>query len=271
MKPIDTCSPRIPSAAGAAHDALQLHPSRHAPANRSSHIRRAILGALPLAVLWAAARTVHAQEVGALLGALSQKDAGAGIRAALEKGAVVAVDLLGRVDGFWGNERVRIALPDWLHKAEGALKLIGRGKDVDDLHLGVNRAAEQAVPQAKALLVSAVRGMSLQDAKGVLTGGDDAATRFFADKTRAPLGERFLPVVSQVTGRIGLARQYDRLAGQAQAIGLVKPEQASLERHVTGKALDGLYLMIGDEEKKIRADPVSAGSELLKKVFGAVQ
>jgi hypothetical protein len=241
-------------------------------AQQHGALRRIILCALPLAVLLAGTRRAHAQGAAdALLGALTQKDAAAGIRAALEKGAGVAVDLLGRVDGFWGNERVRVPLPDWIQKAEGALKLIGRGKDVEALHLGINRAAEQAVPESKVLLVNAVRAMSVQDAKGILTGGNDSVTQFFAGKTRAPLTDRFLPVVTRVTEKIGLARQYNRLAGQAKSLGLVKPEQATIQGHVTGRALDGLYLIIGEEEQKIRADPVAAGSDILRKVFGALK
>jgi hypothetical protein len=204
-----------------------------------------------------------------LLSSLTQRDASAGLKAALERGAQAAVALLGRTDGFWGNDRVRIDLPEWLHKAEGALRLIGRKQEVDDLHLGINRAAEQAVPEAKALLVSAVRSMSVQDAKAVLTGGDNSATQYFDTKTRAPLNGRFLPIVTKVTQRIGLAQQYDALAQKGQSLGLLH-EDASIEHHVTSKALDGLYLMIGDEEKKIRADPAATGSALLKKVFGAL-
>ena len=202
---------------------------------------------------------------------LTQKDAAAGVRAALEKGATVAVDLLGRTDGFWGNDKVRIPLPEWLQRAEGALRLIGRGRDIDELKLGVNRAAEQAAPQAKALLVSAVRNMTVQDAKAILGGGDDSVTRFFASKTREPLTGKFLPIVTKVTERIGLARQYNALAAQGEQLGLVRGDQAKVERHVTAKALDGLYFMIGEEERKIRRDPVSTGSTILKKVFGAIR
>jgi len=204
-----------------------------------------------------------------LLSQLTQKDASAGLKAALERGAQAAVDLLGRTDGFWANDRVRIALPEWLDKAKGALKLMGRGQEIDDLHQNVNRAAEQAVPQAKVLLVGAVRTMTLQDAKAVLTGGDDAGTRYFETKTRQPLGVKFTPIVTKVTQKIGLAQQYDALASKAQSLGLVK-DDASIEHHVTTKALDGLFLMIGDEEKKIRSDPAATGSALLKKVFGAL-
>jgi hypothetical protein len=204
-----------------------------------------------------------------LLSSLTSSDATAGIRTALQRGAEAAVDLLGKTDGFWGSDRVRIAPPEWLAKAEGLLRMMGRKQELDDLHMSINRAAEQAVPQARPLLVAAVKSMSVQDAKGIVTGGDDAATRYFETKTRTPLGGRFLPIVSKVTGRIGLATQYDSLAQQAQSLGLVKGD-ASIERHVTDKALDGLFLMIGDEERKIRADPAATGSAILKKVFGAL-
>jgi hypothetical protein len=192
------------------------------------------------------------------------------VRAALERGAGVAVDELGKNDGFWGNDRVRIPLPEWLQKGEGALKMVGRGKDVDDLHVGMNRAAEQAVPAARPLLLDAVHKMTVQDAKGILTGGDDSVTRFFADHTRAPLHDRFLPIVSGVTQKIGLARRYDDLVAKAESFHLVSGSDAKIEPYVTGKGLDGLFLMIGDEEKKIRADPVGTGSAILKKVFGAL-
>ena len=228
----------------------------------------AVLVAEPLRFAWALSPAAPAT-----LAELSQKDAGSGVKAALERGAQIAVELLGKENGFWGNERVRIPLPDWIQKAERAIKLIGRGKDVDDLKLGVNRAAEAAVPQAKSLLVGAVKTMSLQDAKSILGGGDNSVTRFFQDKTQAPLNEKFLPIVAAVTTRIGLATQYNALAEQVQKTGFVKlkPKQAKVETHVTAKALDGLYYMIGEEEKKIRTDPVGTGSDILKKVFGAVR
>jgi hypothetical protein len=230
--------------------------------SRLSRRRRLLMG---LAAAIGISRPAYAD----LLSALTQRDASAGIKAALERGAQAAVELLGKTDGFWANDRVRIALPDWLHKAEGALRLMGRQQEVNDLHLGINRAAEQAVPQTKGLLIAAVRSMSVQDAKQVLTGGDNSATQFFESKTRTPLNGRFLPVVTKVTQHIGLAQQYDALAKKGQSLGLVH-EDASIEHHVTTKALDGLYLMIGDEEKKIRADPAGTGSALLKKVFGAL-
>ncbi|MGE5339831.1 MAG: DUF4197 domain-containing protein [Gemmatimonadota bacterium] len=229
-------------------------------------IRRALIIGSALAAV------VGSGDAAALsLADLTQKDASAGVKAALEKGATVAVELLGRTDGFWGNDKVRIPLPDWLKRAEGALKLAGRGRDIDELKLGVNRAAEQAVPEAKALLIGAVRNMTVQDAKAILTGGDDSVTKFFATKTREPLTGRFLPIVTRVTEKIGLARQYNGLAAKGEQLGLVRGDQAKIERHVTAKALDGLYFMIGEEEKKIRRDPVGTGSDILKKVFGAIR
>lgn len=204
-----------------------------------------------------------------VLSSLTSSDATAGIRAALERGAGAAVDLLGKTDGFWGNERVRIPLPEWLTQAEGLFSLLGRRQDLEDLHLSINRAAEQAVPEARKLLVGAVKSMSVQDAKSILTGGDNSATQYFEKKTRTPLAGRFLPIVTNVTRKNGLAQQYDAVAQKAQDMGLVK-EDASIEHHVTNKALDGLFLMIGDEEKKIRANPAATGSAILKKVFGSL-
>ena len=183
----------------------------------------------------------------------------------------MAVAQLGTKDGFWDNDKVRIPLPQWIDKAQSVLKLMGRGAEIDELKLGVNRAAEQAVPQAKALLVGAVKSMTVEDAKSILQGGDNSVTNFFKGKTEKPIGEKFLPLVSKVTDRIGLAKQYNQLAGQGEKLGLIKGDQAKIERHVTAKALDGLYFMIGEEEKKIRQDPVGSGSEILKKVFGSLR
>ena len=149
--------------------------------------------------------------------------------------------------------------------------MMGRGKAIDQLKLGVNRAAEQAVPEAKILLVNAVKSMTVEDAKGILPGGDNSVTQFFKGKTEKPIGEKFLPIVTKVTDRIGLAKQNNQLAGQGEKLGLIKGDQAKVERHVTAKALDGLYFMIDEEEKKIRQDPIGTGSDILKKVFGAIK
>lgn len=221
--------------------------------------------------LMAASASLASPELAAQsLDQLSRHDATAGLKAALDKGAIAAVASLGRPDGFWANPKVRIPLPDHLQRARTALKFMGKGDEVDALELAVNRAAEQAVPQAKTLLTNAVKSISVDDAKQILRGGDDSVTQFFKAKTASELSERFLPIVRRVTDRSGLAQQYNALAGQGVSIGLIKPEQATIERYVTQKALDGLYTMIAEEERKIRANPVAAGSDIIRRVFGAL-
>ena len=200
---------------------------------------------------------------------LSSAEASTGLKTALEKGALAAVALLGKTDGFLGNPKVRIPLPGYLEDASKILKNFGQGKRIDELVNAINRAAEAAVP--KDLLVSAVRSMNVTDAKNILAGGETSVTNFFAEKTRVPLGVKFLPVVTQATSKVGLANKYNEFAGKAAGFGLVKKEDANIQQYVTGKTLDGLYLIIGEEEKKIRQDPVGTGSAILKKVFGAMK
>ena len=202
---------------------------------------------------------------------LSGAEASAGLKAALDQGVTSAVANLGKTDGFWANPKVRIPLPENLQRAKSAMKLMGKGREVDELERAINRAAEEAVPQSRQLLTSAVKSMTVEDAKQILTGGDDSVTQFFKSKTAPQLTERFLPVVGKVTAKSGLAQQYNSLAGQAAQFGLVKAEEATIERYVTQKALDGLYTMIGEEERKIRANPVAAGSDIVRRVFGALK
>jgi hypothetical protein len=202
---------------------------------------------------------------------LSESDAALGVRAALERGATTAVASLGRSGGFLDNPRVRIPLPGVLHDVARVLKTTGQGQRVDELVVAMNRAAETAMPEARGLLVETVKSMSVEDARRIVTGGEDAVTKFFASKTREPLGIKFLPIVTRATERVRLADKYNAVAGRAAGLGLVRPREANLQRYVTDKALDGLYLMIGEEEKKIRRDPVGTGSAILRKVFGSVR
>lgn len=202
--------------------------------------------------------------------ALSNADINAGLKEALARGADAAVAQLGQKDGFFGNAALRIPLPPSLQKAEKAMHMFGMGKQADDLVLSMNRAAEAAVPEARTLLVDAVRAMTLEDAKGILTGGQTSATDFFRRKTEATLTERFGPIVKATTDRIGLAQQYNQYAGMAAQFNLIDKQQASVEQYVTQQALDRLYTVIGEKEAAIRANPMQAGSALLKKVFGAV-
>lgn len=202
---------------------------------------------------------------------VSDLDAASGLRAALERGAASAVDLLGRNDGFLGNPKVRIPLPGVLEDAAGILKATGQQQKVDELITAMNRAAEAAVPQARPLLVNAVKSMSVSDARRILTGGDTSVTQFFADKTRKPLTTQFLPIVTKSTEKVSLASKYNAVAGKAAGFGLVKKEDANVQDYVTRKALDGLFFMIGEEEKRIRNDPVGTGSAILAKVFGSLK
>lgn len=205
------------------------------------------------------------------LAGISNAEASKGLKGALEIGALAAVQLLGRPDGFLANPQVRIPLPGYMKDAAKFLSAIGQRKQVEELEVAMNRAAENAVPLAKKLLVDAVRNISVTDAKNILTGGQTSVTTFFADRTRAPLSLSFLPVVRQATSKVGLAQKYDSVAKKGVGLGLVKAEDASIDHYVTRKALDGLYYMIGEEEKKIRRDPVGTGSAVLQKVFGALR
>ncbi|WP_205881870.1 DUF4197 domain-containing protein [Leeia aquatica] len=199
---------------------------------------------------------------------LTDREAVSGLQEALNKGAAAAVGRLGALDGFWGNDTVRIPLPDTLRKAEKLLNSMGLSKQADELKLTLNRAAESAVKEAKPILVGAIRNMSWQDAKGILTGGETAATDYFRRTTSDALAGRFLPIVSKATGRLKLADKYNAYAGQAAKLGLLSEQEANLDQYVTHKAMDGLYYMIAEEEKAIRRDPVGQASKILRKVFG---
>ena len=202
---------------------------------------------------------------------LSNQDASAGLKAALNQGSELAVTKLGASNGFYNNDKVRIPLPSVLEQALPILRMTGQGKQLDELVVSMNRAAEAAVPMAKPLLLDAVKSMSVTDAKNILTGGDTSVTDFFKQKTAAPLSVKFLPMVKGVTDKAGLSAQYNSVMGQAHKLGVVPAQQASVENYVTQRALDGLYLMIAEEEKAIRQDPIGAGSKIIGKVFGLLK
>jgi hypothetical protein len=206
----------------------------------------------------------------AQLDRITNREAVSGLKAALEKGSQAAVAALGRADGFFGNPQVKIPLPESLSRAE-RLRRVGMGRYADELILTMNRAAEAAVPEARQLLIDSVRRMTVQDAKGILTGGDTAGTEYFRRTTQGELRKRFLPIVERATSKVNLAQKYDRYAEKGVALGVVKQEHADLDGYVTQKALDGLYFMVGEEEKKIRKNPVEAASAIIRKVFGAIR
>ncbi|MGE5492371.1 MAG: DUF4197 domain-containing protein [Actinomycetota bacterium] len=201
---------------------------------------------------------------------VSNSEASSGLKEALAKGADFAVSNLGKDNGFLGNPKVKIPLPESLHTAEKAMRAVGMGKQADELVVTMNHAAEQAVAQAKPVLMDSIKKMTLQDAKNILTGGDDAVTQYFRRTSSEQLTQKFMPIVKASTKKVQLADKYNKFAGKAANFGLVSKEDADLDTYVTHKAMDGLFLMIAEEEKNIRQNPVAAGSALLKKVFGAL-
>jgi len=202
---------------------------------------------------------------------ITNQDAATGLKQALSEGAATAVGRLGVENGFLGNAKVKIPLPQSMQRVEGVMRAMGMKKQADELVLAMNRAAEAAVVEAKPLLIDAVKSMSVQDAKKILTGGDTAATDYFRRTTSAPLSKKFLPIVKKATDQVGLAEKYNSLAGQGAKLGLVKDDQATIEQYVTSKALDGLFIIIADEEKALRKNPVGATTDIVKKVFGAIR
>ncbi|MFS2002357.1 DUF4197 domain-containing protein [Duganella sp. CT11-25] len=225
--------------------------------------RRAVV-LIPLSLLAASAYALS-------LADLSNQDASGGLKAALEKGSTLAVAKLGAENGFLNNEKVRIPLPKILEQARPLLKMTGKGQQLDELVVQMNHAAEAAVPMAKPLLLDAVKSMSITDAKNILTGGDTSVTDFFREKTSPKLAVQFLPIVKKVTDRSDLASKYNSTMALAPKMGMNVKEQATVEGYVTQRALDGLYTMIAEEEKAIRADPIGTGSKLIGKVFGALK
>lgn len=201
---------------------------------------------------------------------LTNADASAGLKQVLTQGATQAVSTLGKPDGFLGNPKVRIPLPPRLAKGEKLLRMAGMGAQADELVTAMNRAAEAAVPEAKSLLLDAVKSMSVEDAKQILTGGDDSVTQFFRARTAEPLTQKFLPIVQKYTANVGLAQKYNQVASQGQQLGLIKKQDANIDNYVARKALDGVFEMIAEEERAIRANPMKAAGGMAQKVFGAL-
>jgi hypothetical protein len=240
------------------------NPADHCREVRRMRSRAAIAGVLAGLVISGAARALTLVDI-------SNQDAVDGIKDALIQSSGRAVSQLSAIDGFLGNEKVRIPLPESMKRVERVMRMVGKGRQADELITSMNRAAELAVKEATPLLVSAVKGMSVRDAKGILTGGDDAATQYFKRTTSVPLAQRFLPIVRRMTEKVELAQQYNHFAGQAAQWGLVRREDADIDEYVTRKALDGLFLVIAEQERSIRRDPMGAATKVAKKVFGAVQ
>lgn len=193
---------------------------------------------------------------------------GAALKQALQVGTENAVKLTGRTDGYFSNKAIKILMPERLRTVEKGLRTAGYGAEVDKLVLSMNRAAERAAPEAKKIFWDAIGKMTIDDAQRILNGTPTAATDYFKDKTSASLTLAFRPIVDRAMDEVGTARQYNELFGQAKAIPFLKTENYDLDRYVVGKALDGLFRVVGDEERKIRSDPAARVTSLMKEVFG---
>ena len=206
---------------------------------------------------------------GGATGALSNDDIAAGLREALRVGSERVVAQLGTLDGFNLDPDIHIPLPGVLQDVQKTLSKFGMSGLADDLELRLNRGAEAAVPEAKALFADAISQMSLDDARGILEGPDDAATQYFKGKMSAPLGERMTPIVDSSLSDVGAIAAYDKMMGQYEAIPFVPDVKADLTGYVVEKGLDGIFYYVAKEEAAIRNDPAKRTTEILQKVFGA--
>ena len=204
---------------------------------------------------------------------LSDLDISRGLREALNKGVRNAVDDLGRRNGFLDNSRVRIPLPKELQRSEKALRAVGQGRRVDEFIESMNHAAEEAVPVALDIFVDSIMQMSFDDARQILfSRQDDAATQFFRRTSENRLRDEFRPIVERFTEQVGVTQKYKQMIGRYGFLGRVVGQDASdIDGYVTEKALDGLFLLVADEEKRIRRDPVGRTSAILRAVFGALK
>ena len=191
-----------------------------------------------------------------------------GLKDALSVGTKNAVGLVSKLNGYFGNQAIKILLPDNIQKAAELAGKLGYQKQVDDFIITMNRAAEKAAPKAASYFAGAIKEMSIEDARKTLSGGDTAATEYFKSKTSSKLYDEFKPSVTQSMNQVGVARTYNAMMAKVPSVPFVKPESVDLDHYVTTKALDGLFYMVGQEEQKIRTNPMAQTTDLLKKVFG---
>jgi len=190
-----------------------------------------------------------------------------GLKEALSIGTDNAVKSVSQVNGYFSNQAIKILMPDELQKVGNVLRRVGYQKEVDDFILSMNRAAEKAAPKAKSFFVDAIKGMTFEDARGILKGGDTAATEFFKRKTYDKFYAAFKPIISSSMNDVGVTRSYKEMMGKYESVPFMSKESVDLDRYVTTKALNGLFYMVGQEEKKIRTDPAARVTSLLKQVF----
>jgi len=225
------------------------------------------IGSILLASLLFASASAAALD----LSSFSNKDQVGSLKQALTQGAETAVSSLAKENGFLGNDKVRIPLPDSLQRADKAMRRFGMSKYSDELITAMNRAAEAAVPEARNLLIGAIKKMSVSDAKNILTGSDDAATLYFRKNTETALAGKFKPIVGKAMKKVKLAEKYDQFAGKGAKFGLIDERDARLDDYITRKAMDGLFLMMAEQEKAIRANPLEATGALARKIFAAIK
>ncbi|HJR00946.1 MAG TPA: DUF4197 domain-containing protein [Methylomirabilota bacterium] len=198
---------------------------------------------------------------------LSDAKIGAGLKEALQVATEKAVSLTGKTDGYFSNQLIKILMPEKLRNFESGLRAVGFGGQVDELVLGMNRAAEHAAPQAKQIFFDAIGEMSFDDARKLLNGGDTAATEYFRGKTTPRLTTAFRPVVEKSMSQVGVSKQYKDLVGRFEAIPFAKSQAFDLDGYVVDKGLGGLFTVLGQQEKQIRTNPTARATDLLKEVF----
>ncbi|HKN34445.1 MAG TPA: DUF4197 domain-containing protein [Terriglobales bacterium] len=220
----------------------------------------------PLDQVW---QTVTRPRNNSTTAALSNDKITAGLKEALKVSTGRAVASTGRRDGFLKNEAIKILLPEKLRTAGKGMRLLGMGPQLDDLEIGMNRAAEQATPLAKQIFLNALVKMSIDDARNILTGGDNTATVYFRRQSSGQLTMAFRPIVHQAMQQVGVTSQYNQLMQNLMAAPLLRTQGLDLDGYVVGKTLDGLFYMLGQEEKQIRNDPAARTTALLRQVFGA--
>jgi hypothetical protein len=191
-----------------------------------------------------------------------------GLKEALQIGTSNAVGIISKLDGYYKSPEIRIPLPDSVQKVEKLLRAVGYGSKVDAFELSMNRAAERAAPEAKAMFLNAIKQITFSDAKKILQGRDNEATLYFEDKTRGRLHELFQPIVHSAMSEVGVTRWYQELEAKVRSIPFTESLNLDLDGYVTNKALDGLFFMVAEEERKIRQDPAARITDLLKEVFG---
>lgn len=232
----------------------------------------ALAGALALALLVSpspAAAQIDRLLQGLGIGGISDTKIASGLKEALRVGTETTVKLTGKTDGYFANQAIKILMPSQLQTADKGLRMVGYGPQLDEFVLSMNRAAEAAAPGAKKIFGDAIGEMSIEDARKIWSGADNSATQYFRSKTSDRLTTAFKPVVDRALNQVGVTRQYKELLGRAQSIPFMKTESLDIDRYVLGKSLDGLFVVLGEQEKQIRTNPAARTTELLREVFSA--